>query len=918
MNHRWRSWLDAVAASLHARQVHPARAVVLLPYAQLMPVAARLWGARYPVGFAPRFETTQNWAQALAGTLAATGAQMPGQDGADLRFKPALDLLTAHVLLEQAGLGAQAAVAAPLLLEAAQQLAPLAAAQPPAQRAAWGQRASLAARTGLEDGLEGQVLRLEAAVAQIAVAWVVNSAYGSDAFFSSEVRTLTDGLLVLPGLQPDPLIEGLRQVWGDDLVLLDAPAMPVEAASQARSVDAVLSLHAAMDATDEAERAAACILRHLQAGRAPVAVAVIDRALTRRVRAMLARHGVQMRDETGWKLSTTHAGAQLMAALRACARDASSDAVLDWLKHAPACDEVGLRALEAALRRQPRRLWRHAAAGLAEARQGRDGTDELQALLRDLESWRAALMGGRATRTLQEWLDALQAQLKLCGLWDLLMQDEAGREVASALQYVLDETGRAAPRLPTEALWARRRWSLSEFTSWVDRALESAIFKPAYPLREQAVLLPLAQMLGRDFGAIVLPGCDERSLPAAPEPTGPWTAAQRAAMGLPTRETLQAAQWAAWDEALSRACPIDILWRRSDADGEPLLASPLVQRLQLEAQTRRGLQSGVGFEARSEMWSAMADHAQNQDDAPEVRDPRDRRAVLPTPTPRPAPRLVPPWTEVLRPERLSASAYQDLRHCPYRFHALRLLGLREAEEIEGELDKRDFGLWLHAVLQTFHAGDLPDGATRDARAARLDAAAQAVAREQRLADDEFLPFQAAWPRVREGYLDWLATHEAEGWRFALGEHPAEQALELVTLFGRLDRVDRASGALMVMDYKTEAEQTTRARVKEPLEDTQLAFYAALLPQPGGEGGGLAPASGSVGTGLRAAYVNVGEGETRLHEQPEIAQAREALVEGVVSDLTRIAQGAPLPPLGEGVVCDTCAARGLCRKDFWNE
>jgi ATP-dependent helicase/nuclease subunit B len=30
----------------------------------------------------------------------------------------------------------------------------------------------------------------------------------------------------------------------------------------------------------------------------------------------------------------------------------------------------------------------------------------------------------------------------------------------------------------------------------------------------------------------------------------------------------------------------------------------------------------------------------------------------------------------------------------------------------------------------------------------------------------------------------------------------------------------------------------------------------------------------------------------------------------------IAQGAALPALGEGVACDFCKARGLCRKDFW--
>ena len=53
--------------------------------------------------------------------------------------------------------------------------------------------------------------------------------------------------------------------------------------------------------------------------------------------------------------------------------------------------------------------------------------------------------------------------------------------------------------------------------------------------------------------------------------------------------------------------------------------------------------------------------------------------------------------------QLSASAYEDLRRCPYRFFALRQLGLQEAGEIDTELDKRDFGNWLHKVLAAFHA-----------------------------------------------------------------------------------------------------------------------------------------------------------------------------------------------------------------------
>ena len=41
-----------------ARGAHPARTAVLLPYAQLMPVARQSWAALQPTGFAPRFETT--------------------------------------------------------------------------------------------------------------------------------------------------------------------------------------------------------------------------------------------------------------------------------------------------------------------------------------------------------------------------------------------------------------------------------------------------------------------------------------------------------------------------------------------------------------------------------------------------------------------------------------------------------------------------------------------------------------------------------------------------------------------------------------------------------------------------------------------------------------------------------------------
>jgi ATP-dependent helicase/nuclease subunit B len=75
--------------------------------------------------------------------------------------------------------------------------------------------------------------------------------------------------------------------------------------------------------------------------------------------------------------------------------------------------------------------------------------------------------------------------------------------------------------------------------------------------------------------------------------------------------------------------------------------------------------------------------------------------------------------------------------------------------------------------------------------------------------------------------------------------------------------------------------------------------------------------------LRAGYLSLSDGRTQgtdkattMIEQADIQAARDALLAGVQSDLDRIEQGHVLPALGEGLACEYCQARGLCRKDFW--
>ena len=821
---------------IDSRGVHPSQVVVLLPYVQLIKQARQSWAAQAgnTTFFVPRFETTMSWASGQGGPL---GIFTPS--GVDLRMDVSFDMLTANSLLEQAGLAAQQESLAGRLVEAAWSLSKVAAAVQPAARQAWSESAAEA----LDLGLDSPVLALEAAVGRIALAWVAACAYASDRLFLSEPALL----VVIEGFQAEPLTEALKLHFGDKALSIALCAQPSDSDEFANALPA---LHAALDAEDEAERAAACVLTHLSYGRSPVALVAQDRQLTRRVAAMLSGRGVAMRDETGWTLSTSRSAAGVMGLLRALPWDVSTDAVLDWLKNAPAFATATVTQAEAELRKLGMHAWRELPT------RPLDALAATQLLAMQVNNLRESMA---RPRILSVWLGDLRSALQTAGQWDQLAHDEAGQRVLDVL--CLHEGANSAYE---EAPLMK----LKEFTRWVNQALEGQTFAPEHPAAEQVVILPLAQLLGRTLQAVVLPGCDDVHLPVSPEPPGQWTPKQRELLALPTRDALARVARQVWGHALQLP-NVDLLWRVSEA-GDHLAPSGFVQELLLDRAAQAGL----------------AD------------DPRHLRVVAICATQRPL-----PTGQDLPVSRLSASSYGDLRACPYRFFALRQLGLQDSDELESELGKRDFGNWLHSLLCSFHEA-LKMAPAQDlyARVAMINIAAEQATRELGLSSSEFLPFAAAWPPVRDGYLAWLSGHEATGACFQLGEQWLEMPLGSLTLVGKVDRIDQLTdGSRMLIDYKTEPRATTAERIKNVQEDSQLAFYAAL----------------SADDTLAAAYVNLGEKElTRTYEQIDIVDMRDALIDGILHDMSRIAGGAVLPAMGEGKGCRYCAARGLCRKDFW--
>jgi ATP-dependent helicase/nuclease subunit B len=411
-----------------------------------------------------------------------------------------------------------------------------------------------------------------------------------------------------------------------------------------------------------------------------------------------------------------------------------------------------------------------------------------------------------------------------------------------------------------------------------------------------------------------VPGADSQHLgPPAPSPALLDDALLRE-LGMLDRAT-RARRTAQAFVQLLLAPRLTLLRRRSDGD-EMQEASPLVDRLALALPA-----------ARRSDW---------RDQAAELGT--ERKA--PTPVARPQPQAA-----AALPARLSASQVEALRDCPYRFFATAVLRLRSVDELDADADKRLYGNWLHATLKYFHEHRAGLDPVPDTAAAQADfiAAAESAMAGLKMSDDpadaerlrvDLLPFRVGLEALAQRYLEWLAGHEAKSWRFSGGEID-RRIIPVVmggtALVGRLDRIDSHSPAAdaapvadipapraslrqvapaarswLLIDYKTGSAEALKRKVRQPLEDTQLAFYAAISAPALAEGDTLA-----------ALYLALDDrDEVKAIVHPDVGESAQALLDGLADEWHRLRAGAAMPALGEGPICEFCDARGLCRRDRW--
>jgi ATP-dependent helicase/nuclease subunit B len=855
----WPRCAEAIRGFAERHAIDTRDALVLLPFAQHLAFAEAAWAALPDAPWMPRFETTQTLAR-------RSGPERPTAAGAP-SFDALADALEAARQLRQhlpPALVAERTRFEALVrgvVETTHDLTRTRLALPASKRGAWLDTARVALAPTAALG------SMERSLASFALAWSATAESASAEALHTSTSSARIALRVgAVDASVRAWMEGTSSVpclWIDADLQLDAATAWPEA--EARHFTLCL------DFEDEAQRTTAQVLGHIERGEMPVALVALDRVLLRRVRALLDRQGVAIDDESGWMLSTTRVGAAVVGLLRAVQRDASSDDLLDAWTALPADAGLSPTELDRDLRRRQINAVRRIDMAALDA--------PLHAAWQRWLAIAEPLQGARHA-TLAEWLDRLQVALRRSGMEAAMQADAAGLQVLGALRIDQSAAGWPAHLTVTP-------FDATDFIAFVQQALETIAYRPPRTGgAAQVVITPLARVALRHFAAVVCPGADAAHLGALPSPSLLPEAAALA-LGVPTASQQVATERLAFAQLL-RAPRLALSVRRADGS-EPLVPASAL------------LEAAWAAERAGRPFTAAADT-------------RLPCPVTPSPQRRPLPRA-----PALVPAEVHATAYEAMRACPYRYFALRMLRLAEDEELDDALDARDHGRWLHELLKAFHDARDPTRPERDAGqlAEAAGAALDRLARD----DEDFLPFELAFEAFAPQYIDWLHAQEAAGWQ--VRRH--ELSLKLAALRmpgtgttmpawrGQIDRIDvcSESGAerLRILDYKSKSADSLRPLVRKPFEDTQLAFYAALLSAADGEPQG----------GLEAAYLAIDTGKPpELVAHADVEASAEALVEGLAEDFARLQDGAALPALGEGRACEHCAARGLCRRDFWTE
>ncbi|MBI3546957.1 MAG: PD-(D/E)XK nuclease family protein [Gammaproteobacteria bacterium] len=663
-----------------------------------------------------------------------------------------------------------------------------------------------------------------------------------------------------------------------------------------------LTIHEAADAEFEARAIDLQVRRWLVQGHRDIGIVTHDRKLARRVRALLERAHVSLQDAGGWALSTTSAATVLVRWLECLEQNFSHQPLLDLLKSpflslgftrgelnrmAPIFEQNIVRAFNIASGLDNYRFALERTKNMPHAEFDVDAVHALTLLLERLENAAATLSTLTHDRPQSglSLLEALHDSLQKLGLSASYQNDGAGRELLTVLEKMRGAASDSGLRLT---------WP--EFHQWLKRNMEQQRFHP--PMQGRGVeLMSFAESRLYRFDALIIAGAVREQLPGNISVPPYFNDGVRSELGLPSLARRYAEHFADFRRLLEAAPSVMISLRRENR-GEKLVPSPWVERLR----------SFHALAYQESLADAELEWLVQQADTLIV----ERSAPLPTSVSRPAARL----PASLLPEIFSATDYQRLMDCPYQFLYACGLGLAAEQQIREEMEKVDFGTYVHRILQAFHSGvpGLP-GPWRARLHAQNMAEAEKLLREITAAvfanDLRRRFFTRGWLYRWEvcipAYLEWEKQSSA-AWQIQATELKKTRDYQVadarLSITGRIDRLDRGVHGLRLIDYKTGV-IPTRDSVMQG-EKIQLPFYALLMEPE---------------KITQALFLSIQDGDVtekmRLDEE-NLATLGIAMQQRLLHLKYLLDQEMPLTAWGDSETCERCDMEGICRREMWLE
>lgn len=472
-------------------------------------------------------------------------------------------------------------------------------------------------------------------------------------------------------------------------------------------------------------------------------------------------------------------------------------------------------------------------------------------------------------KTLFHWNAYIQQLLNVLSIRCALEQDSCGQQILHLLHSLNFQTKTSI----------RKLFSFNEFSLWLKLCLDTIDLAPLN-IDKRVTIIPLKDVRLRNFDAVLVLGLDATSFPIPNEDTLGFSDSIRHQLGLSTSKCAQQ-QLRDFVELLCTHKTIVLSYYTHKAN-EINPENLWLERLKLclpQAQLTK-------LNAHSQYTPPLKPY-------PNLELP----GIMPSPS-----------AKKLTPAQLSASAFDCLLACPYKFFALYMLGLKTTHRSHYSfLNQKDYGGLVHKILSKYHTTIRDTHTPHSKRAAVLRKISNTMFKNILNQHPDALHYAILWKKTIPVYLDWANEREAKGWHFQDSEITAQKTLPLDTgnntikLHGKLDRIDsNNTGDEAILDYKIYNARSLSSKLK--LTDScQLLFYSLLRPT-------------SVTT---IHYVNFSTSPNRVDEIciTDLLQKKQALQHHISTIIQQIRAGAPMPANGIRPTCEHCSVRGLCRKQI---